>query len=421
MGLLRQALDDRRERRSFGEEAARIPGPTEGARTFAGPTVTESSALGVIDVYTNVSIIADSIAMLPIRAFRHVAWRDLAGEARTYARKLPRQPLILTDPMPGVMSPQFLFKHQAVTSFLLNGNSYNEVNAIDAEGRPSIITPIHSQKIRKTELTDSGQQIWEMHDGRIMGAFRDGGTMVHMTGFGLAGGLKGLSPIQAAMQGISLTMAAEEFGARWFGDGAHPSLALKSKEDPGPDNAKRVKREFVQTFGGLNREPIYLYGDLELETIQIAPEESQFIETRQFQSSQMAKLFRVPPHLTGDPTKSTSWGTGIEEQNLAYAIFTLGPWISRIEEAMSMLLARGQFSKFNMGALLRARITDRYTAYAQGRQWGWLSVNDIRELEDLHPIPDGDTYLQPLNMIDAAEAIEVQTSQGDTNGPPPIA
>lgn len=411
MGLIRNLVE--RRDANFGATTAQIPGPLDRIRSAAGPLVTEDSALDVIDVYSNVSIIADAIGMQPLRAFRNRTFVGDDGRTRVYAEKAPRQPQVLIDPMPGDMSPQFNLKHRIVASLLLNGNAFLEIAAVDALGFPSALMPVHPSKIRKASLDDAGRKIYEMHDGQLMGSYRDGGTMVHIPGFIQAGSILGLSPIGAAMQGIGLTMAAEEFGARWFGDGAHPSGYLSNKEDVGEAEAQATKKAWVQTFGGLSREPAYLYGGLEWHPIQINPEESQFIETRVFQSSQMAKLYRVPPHLTGDPTKSTSWGTGIEEQNLAFATFTLGPWVTRIEEATSFLLARGQFAKFNMAALLRGRVKESYEAFSLGRNGGWLSVNDIRETLDMPPIEGGDTYLSPLNMAD------VEDDEPTEDSPPP--
>lgn len=406
MGLLRQALRGQEER-DFGSELAKIPGPLEGARTFAGPIVTEDTALAHIDVFKCVSLIADSVAMLPLRAFRQVATKGPDGQIRMHAAKVPRQPPLLTDPMPGDLAPEFSFKHRLMSSVLLDGNTYAEVAAVDAQGVPSVIMPVHPEMVRDVRLDDrTGFTEFLMSDGGIMGSVRDGGTMVHWPGFIQSGKLKGLSPIRAGMQGIALSMAAEIYGGRWFGDGSHPSGYLSNKNEVKERDAERTKKSWVRQYKGLNREPAYLYGGLEWHQIQVNPEESQFIETRRMQGTQIAGLYRVPPHLVADVERSTSWGTGIEEQGIGFVVFTLGPWLTRFEQAMSFLLPRGQFAKFNVGALLRGKITERYQAYATGRQWGWLSVNDIRQLEDLAPVDDGDVYLQPLNMIEASAALD---------------
>lgn len=409
MGLLREAIDSRQESRAFGEEAARIPGPTEGYRTNAGVVVTEDSAIYHIDVFKNISLIADAIGMLPIRAFRNEAIAGDDGQIRIHARKLPRQPQVLVDPMGGGPDTEFSFKHRVMCSLLSNGNTYNEIAAVDGQGIPSVVMPIDPAKVREVRTSRSGLVEYVMVDGGILGHVRDGGTMLHWPGFVKSGALKGISPIAAGMQGISLGMAAEKYGARWFGGGANPTAILKDprpREEIDEEEAADAKRKWVATLGGLSLEPMYTYGGLEFETIQIAPEESQFIETRKLQGAQIAGLFRNPPHMVSDVDRSTSWGTGLEEQGIGFVVFTLGPWITRFEQAFSWLLPRGQFTKFNVGALLRGKILERYQAYAIARTWGWMSSNDILELEDRPPIAGGDTYLQPLNMIDASAALK---------------
>jgi HK97 family phage portal protein len=418
MGLLRRMLDGGREARGFGQAASRIPGPLDQARTNAGPLVSNDTSLAHVDVWKCRSLIADSIAMLPLRAHRTQAYRDPGtGVTHTFMVRVPNQPVLLTDPMPGDLAPEYSLKHRLVDSILGDGNAYLEVGAVDAAGFPSVLMPIHPTKVRDVRLDTRGRVVYEMHDGGVMGGVRDGGTMVHIPGYIQAGSLRGISPIMAGKQAIALGMAAEEFGARWFGDGAHPSGYLSTPSDIDPDDARAMKRGWVQTYGGLSREPAVLYGGLEWKPISVNPEESQFIETRRFQSNQIAALYRVPPHMVGDVDRSTSWGTGIEEMGLGFVTYTLGPWITRIEQAMSFLLPRGQTAKFNVGALLRGRIQDSYQAFATARQWGWLSVNDIRALIDMPPVPGGDTYLQPLNMVDAQAALDVLT--GDPAPPPP--
>ena len=132
--------------------------------------------------------------------------------------------------------------------------------------------------------------------------------------------------------------------------------------------------------------------------LSIAPDEAQFIETRRFQLNEIARLYRVPPHLIADVDRSTSWGTGIEEQSIGFVVYTLRPWIVRLERALSELIPGNGYVRFNVEGLLRGDTKSRYEAYAVARQWGWLSVNDIRDLEDLDPVTGGDTYLSPLNM-----------------------
>jgi HK97 family phage portal protein len=163
-----------------------------------------------------------------------------------------------------------------------------------------------------------------------------------------------------------------------------------------------------------------LGGGLKWKAVQIPPNESQFLETRKLNTEQVARIWRVPPHMIGaiSDHASQGGGKGLEEQGIGYAVFTLGAYLFRLEAALSStkISPRGQYAKFNVGGLLRGNTRDRYAAYAIARQWGWLSVNDIRALEDLAPIDDGDAYLQPLNMVDAQKALEVLLNDTNTGG-----
>ena len=420
MGILGKVFEQRAA--TFGAGSDRIPSNLENHRSFAGPLVTEDTALGLIDVYKCVSLISDAVAMLPSRAFRHQAVRQPDGSITRHGVKLPSQPLCLIDPLPEDATPQYSFSYRSTYSLLVNGNSYNEVAAVDAQGTPTVVVPIHPSAVREVRRNKTTNAIeYVMHDGGVMGHWRNGGTMLHWPGMIQPGSLVGVSPIRAAMQGIALGMAAEEFGARFFGDGTSPTGVLETDQDMEKADADRIQKGWVASAGGLNRAPRVLYGGLTWKPISVPPEEAQFIETRRFQSSQIAGgIYRVPGHLVGDTERSTSWGTGIEEQGIAFVTFTLGPWLSRHEEAMSWLLPRGQYVKKNVGALLRGKLSERYASYAVGRQWGWLSVNDIRALEDLAPVEDGDVYLQPLNMVDATEALELMSSEpGEPQDEPP--
>lgn len=400
MGVLRRLLGGQEVRSGFGAATAQIPAPGEGWRSNAGPIVTDDTSLAHVDVWKCRSLIADAVAMLPLRAYRTEARTDPTGHVHTFSVRVPNQPLILTDPMPGDLAPEYSLKHRMMDSLLGDGNFYGEIAAV-AGGLPTVLMPIDPAKIRDIRLR-RGAIEYEMHDGGVMGSVRHGGTMVHIPGYVRSGSLRGMSPILAGRQAIALGVAAEEFGARWFGDGAHPSGYLSTPSDIDPDDARALKRGWVQTYGGLSREPAVLYGGLQWTAISISPEESQFIETRKFQAGQIAGLYRVPPHLVGDTDKATSWGTGIEEMGLGFVTYTLGPWMSRIEQAMSFLLPAGTHAKFNAGALLRGRIKDQYEAFAIGVTNGWLSPNDVREMIDRPPIEGGDEFYRPLNLTEVA-------------------
>ncbi len=212
-------------------------------------------------------------------------------------------------------------------------------------------------------------------------------------------GLVGYSPIAMAKNAVGLAMAAEEYGAKFFVNGAAPSGVL---EHPGTiKDPERIRQSWHSIFGGsANSNKIAVLEEgLKYTPIAISPEQAQFLETRKFQINEIARIFRVPPHMLADLEKSSF--SNIEQQSLEFVKYTLDPWVIRWEQAMNKALLfdsekREVFTKFNVDGLLRGDYASRMTGYATARQNGWMSANDIRELENLDRIPaelGGDLYL----------------------------
>lgn len=352
----------------------------------AGEIVGEHQALRLIAVQACVRLLADSIASLPIDVYRK------EGDARVELSPPP----VITDPHPLVDMTAVDWRTQVVTSLALRGNSYNVVTSRDALERPTALLPIHPDNVMIEPHEDerTGRRWYKVGGERV--SPRD---MFHIRALLLPGAFEGLSPIGYAKQAIGLGLAAERFGARWFGDGAAPSSILWTEQELTEEQRERNMKAWVATHGG-RRYPALLEGGMNWKPVTIMPNESQFLETRKFAVSEIARLFGVPPHMIGDVDRSTSWGSGIEEQSMGFVTYHLRPWLVRIEAALDQLLPRGQFVKFNLEGLLRGATKDRYDAYTQARNAGWMNVDEIRAKEDLEPLPDGlgQDYLQPLNM-----------------------
>ncbi len=387
------------------EDPSKIPSPSQATGTWAGVPVDEDRALLHIPVYACTSLISDTIGMLPWDRFRKVE-----SGGRMVAQRLPK-PLVLSNPSPADGNEAEI-KAAVMNSLLLSGDTFNVVGAVGSNGIPNVCSPVAPKQVRRMYRADDGARVYELADGRRLVHWADltpeqrrqGDSMLHWRGYTRGGDMKGLSPVEAGRQGISLSMAAEKFGAEWFGDGAIPPAVLKniSDDDLNREEAHALQLDWVRARR--NRYPAVTNRSLEFEQIEVSPEESQFIESRKLSALDIAQLYRVPPHMVGLVDRSTSWGSGIEEQGIGFVTYTLGPWVNRYETAMSSLLPAGQYVKINTNALLRGRTKERFESYAKGRQWGWLSVNDIREMEDQEPIEGGDVYLQPTNMVDADQA-----------------
>ena len=233
--------------------------------------------------------------------------------------------------------------------------------------------------------------------------------MLHIPGLGFDG-LVGYSPIAMAKNAIGMAIACEEYGAKFFANGATPGGIL---EHPGTiKDPQRVRESWQNTFGGsgnANKVAVLEEG-MKYTPISISPEQAQFLETRKFQINEIARIFRVPPHMVGDLEKSSF--SNIEQQSLEFVKYTLEPWLVRWEQSMIRALVSNSekaayFIKFNVDGLLRGDYQSRMNGYAIGRQNGWMSANDIRELENLDRIPaeeGGDLYLINGNMTKLKDA-----------------
>lgn len=385
----------------------RIPPPSYfGGGSSAGVQVNDRTALGTIDVYACVSLLADDIAQLPLDAFRRTP---------EFREEIDPQPPLIAQPDPEI--EQWEWISRVVTSLVLRGNAYALLGERDTRGFPRVAMLVHPDDIEPRRNRDTLQIEYRLRDGQILPK----SDVLHIPLITVPGALKGLSPIDCAARGIGSAIATEEFGARWFGDGATPSSVLEADTKIDDEQARRIQAKWVASQGG-RRRPAVLGEGLKWRPITITPNESQFLETRQFNTLEIARLFRIPPHKIGETTKNTSWGSGLEETNRAYAFHTLGAYTKRIEAALSSkkVSPADQYVKFNYGALLRGRLTERFAAYAVGRQWGWYSANDVRRFEDEPPIPNGDDYLVPLNMAptDVASALITEGLNGNNSGNP---
>ena len=241
--------------------------------------------------------------------------------------------------------------------------------------------------------------------------------VLHIPGLGFDG-LVGYSPIAMAKNAIGMAIACEEYGARFFANGAAPGGVL---EHPGVlKNPEKIRESWQNAYGGsTNSHKIAVLEEgMKYTPIGISPEQAQFLETRKFQINEIARIFRVPPHMLADLEKSSF--SNIEQQSLEFVKYTLDPWVIRWEQSIYRSLfseseKRMYFVKFNLEGLLRGDYASRMSGYATARQNGWMSANDIRELENMDLIPaedGGDLYLINGNMIPMAVRTDEQITEG---------
>jgi HK97 family phage portal protein len=352
------------------------------AYTPSGVPVTEDTAMSLLAVAACVRILANALAGLPFDAVR------MRGAVR---ETLEPPPLIISDPFGGTNSTALPTRRQGfvqmMVSLLLRGNAYCLVLARDFLGRPTRLQVLHPDRVRcGWDPEGSGQKVYQINRQKV-----PAGDIVHLMGLSYPEAATGMSVISYARNAIGLGLAAEEFGSRFFGSGAHMSGVIEVPGDLDKERARQLKESFQASHSGLQNSHAIgvLSGGAEWKPISVSPEDAQFLGTRSAQNLDIAMLFGIPPHMLGQVDRTTSWGTGIEQQSLGFLRYTLEGWTGAFEDAWSALLPRPQVARFNHDALLRTDTAGRYAVYLQARTAGILTKDEIRAYENLAPLPDG--------------------------------
>ena len=358
-------------------------------------------------VYSCVRILAEAVAGLPLHLYRYT---EAGGKEKALDHPLYR--LLHDEPNPEMSS--FVFRETLMTHLLLWGNAYSQ---IIRNGKGEVIALYPLMPNRMTVDRDESGQLYYQYTTVPEDAPTLEGTTVdllpkdvlHIPGLGFDG-LVGYSPIAMAKNSIGMAIACEEYGAKFFANGAAPGGVL---EHPGTiKDPQRVRESWQSTFGGTSNanKIAVLEEGMKYTPISISPEQAQFLETRKFQINEIARIFRVPPHMVGDLEKSSF--SNIEQQSLEFVKYTLDPWVIRWEQSIQRVLLTPEekeqyYVKFNLEGLLRGDYQSRMNGYAIARQNGWMSANDIRELENQDRIPTeqgGDLYLINGNMLPMGNA-----------------
>jgi len=365
--------------------------------TTAGKPVNEHTAMQITAVYSCVRILSETVAGLPLHVYKY----NESGGKEKYL-KHPLYKLLHDEPNPEMTS--FSFRETLMTHLLLWGNAYAQIIR-NARGEVIALYPLMSNKM--TVDRDKTGRLFYLYQrstedaptlGKDSMVYLDPSDVLHIPGLGFDG-LVGYSPIAMAKNAVGLSMATEEYGAKFFANGATPGGVL---EHPGTiKDPQKIKESWNVAYqGSANSHRVAVLEEgMKYQQIGVPPEQAQFLETRKFQINEIARIFRIPPHMLADLEKSSF--SNIEQQSLEFVKYTLDPWVVRWEQNMcrSLLMASEKptvFIKFNVDGLLRGDYVSRMSGYATARQNGWMSANDIRELENLDRIPvelGGDLYL----------------------------
>ncbi len=365
--------------------------------SISGRRVSGGQAMRLSTVFGCVRVLSESVGMLPCRLM------EQNGRTRLPAQSHPLYRLLNVAPNDYMTSQEFW--ELLITCLCLRGNFY----AYKVKGlgnRVSELLPLDPGSV-EPKLDSQWNPVYRV-------TFKDGTTDVlgqdrvwHVRLMTLDG-LVGLNPVAYAREAIALGLDTEEHGARLFRNGAVTTGVLATEQTLTDAAYKRLKSDFEERHGGLanNHKPMILEGGLKWQPISLNAEDSQFLETRKFQRDEICAIFRVPPHLVANMERATF--SNIEHQGLNFVNYSLVPYLTRIEKRVQVGLMEPEeqgryYAKFNTGALLRGDLKARYESYGRGIQWGILSPNDCRELEDLNDREGGDIYLTPTNMTTKPE------------------
>ena len=366
----------------------------------SGKSVTATTAIQMSTVYACVRVIAETIASLPLHVYQN------QGEGSV---KAPEHPLyrILHDE-PNTEMTSFILREVMLTHLLIYGNAYCQILR-NGRGHILGLYPLLPDQMQ-VDRDDSGKLIYDYttRESKVVRLRPE--DVLHIPGLGFDG-VMGYSPIALEKNAIGLGLAAEEYGSKFFSNGARPSGILTHPNTVKDPAALRASWNAAYGGSGNASRVAVLEEGMSFVPLSLPNNEAQFLETRKFQVSEICRIFRVPPHMIGDLDRATF--SNIESQNISFAVHTIRPWLVRIEQAINRALfpdnektggtgGRRFYVQFNLDGLMRGDYKSRMEGYAIARQNGWMSTNDIRELENLNPVSEqegGNAYLVNGNMI----------------------
>lgn len=387
MSIVRRLLG--REERTWGAATlAELIASQRGGVTYSGVSVDHLNALTHDAVWACVNLLVNTVATLPVQATRK------KGKVR---EPLPVQPLIVSSPSALIGREEFI--GQVLLSVFENGNAYAVVVDRGNDGFPTQVEIRDHSDVKVSRAGKTGPLSYKV-DNVLMAP----DDVVHFRGLTRPGSLLGISAINAAKQTIGRGLAAEKYGADWFGQGAHPSSILEAEGAVNEDTAKLLKQRFIDSTR--KREPVVMGHGLKYSPIQSDPSKSQLVEIERLITEKTARFFGMPPEMIGGSSSGSSVTYANREQRaLDFVTFSVRPWLVRIENPWSALLPRGEFVRFNVEGLLRADTKTRYESHEIAKRAGFASTNDILQLEDKPPITDGERYGSLKDQIEAVGAL----------------
>jgi HK97 family phage portal protein len=382
------------EQRSFNEALLAMGW---GGGSIAGPSVTPGNALQSATVYACVQVLAGSVAQMPLKVYRRLP------RGKEVATDHPLYFLLHDRPNPEMSA--FVFKEALMLHLLTWGNAYAEIEW-GPDGYPVALYPLLPDRM-DVERDKAGELTYIYKPDHVRKVPLPAWRVLHVPGLSFDG-LVGYSPIRLQMGTLGGERAQNEYGWRFFANGARPGVVLKHPARLTKEAAERLKASWNDSHGGVDRShrTAVLEEGMGFETIGIPPEEAQFLQTKQFTKREIAAFYRVPPQFLGDGDTATY--ASAEQFSRDFVVFSLGEWLKRWEEQIALRLLVGEesqtlFPQFVRDALVITQTGERFQAYSMAIQSGILTPNEARERENLNPLPGGDDLLLPLNMAKAEE------------------
>ncbi|MDF3837144.1 phage portal protein [Cupriavidus basilensis] len=376
-------------------------------RSDAGPVVTPASALSLTVLQNCVSLLAESIAQLPLELYRR------AGGDRVPAVDHPLYAVLKYQPNPW----QTPFEYQEMTQISagLRGNSYSFIDR-DADGVVQGLYPLNGEAMTVLRGSDL-KPVYRMYGAEPMPQ-----RLVHHVRWMSLNGYTGLSPILLHANAIGYAQAIQQYAGKSFLNGTALSGVIeRPKDSPAikdQSSIDKITGDWAEKYGGASnaKKVALLQEGMTFRPLSMTNVDAALIDALRLSAIDIARIYKIPAHMVNELERATF--SNIEHQQIQFVIYTLLPWIKRHEQAKSrdLLLPserREYFIEYNVSGLLRGDQASRYAAYSVARQWGWLSVNDIRRLENLPPIEGGDIYLSPLNMVDATKPIPLPPGKSE--------
>jgi HK97 family phage portal protein len=365
--------------------------------SYTGVTVTEDTSLRLSAVYACVRLISDTISTLPVDQF-----------IRRDGQRLPYRPREEWVQNPSMLVDRTTFYQQVIVSLLLDGNAFVHL-ARDADGsivEMNVLNPTDVEPYIGTQ-----GKFYRMHS---TGTVYQTNEMLHVTEMLLPGDVRGVSRIKKAKDSLGLGLALEEYAARFFGNGAYAGGVIEWPNEISSDQAREIVNSWEANHRGLRRahRPAVLYGGAKFTPTTVDPQDSQLLDERRFAVEEIARIFRVPMFMLGVTTPGAVSYASVEQQMLFFSQHTIQPYVQKIETAFSNLLQNPQtFLRFNLSSLVRADLDTRTKAYSSALLAGYMSVNDVRALEDMRAVEDGDQYRVPVQNIPLTDASVISVQQ----------